>query len=63
MKFPHRYKNPALRKYWRRERTRRLRAWANYPLSMPRWFYVMLLFFSGWGISELARQTVKAFLP
>lgn len=33
---------------------RRLKGWANYAVILPRWFYLLLVFFSGWGIVDLA---------
>jgi hypothetical protein len=40
---------------------RRLKGWANYMTFMPRWFYILLLFFSGWGVSTIAKQVVDSF--
>lgn len=39
---------------------RRLKGWADYLIMLPRWFYLLLLFFSGWGVSSITKQIVEA---
>lgn len=38
---------------------RRFRAWANYVIIIPRWFYLVMVFMSGWGFASLGIHLVE----
>lgn len=40
---------------------RRLKGWMNFVIMLPRWFYLLLVFFSGWGIVDLAMTIAENF--